>query len=153
MSTPIIEVFRQGAALDSICRLTGRHQHDIEEAMRAELRALAHETRQAVTPAGEAPAVAPTKPAPRTPPVARAHRKTPDAVLSGYPEALRDPRAERQRACYDALTMQPMTLAELADALDTDSGGAWGAVESLRKKNLAIGSDTTPVVWSLVQPR
>lgn len=73
-----------------------------------------------------------------------------ESKFSGYPESLRDNRAETQRAVYDALTMRERTTTDIAEELQMGSGAVFQAIQKLRDKNLVVGSETTPVKWRQV---
>ena len=147
--TAILSAFREGASIATLAALLDRAPLAVEDSIRAAVREMEDETRQPAPLPADAPAKARTKPAPQPPPAARVPKPF-DAALSGYPEALRDPRAVGQRAIYDVLRQGPKTIGEIEHATGMSNANACSTTYALRRKNLARGSEDTPVVWLLV---
>ena len=162
----VLELWLQGGRLHTIAQLLGEDASGIEDAVRMELCRIRDEHQpepNAAAPADPAPSPAPKakraapssgRPARRnhavemkTDPVRRRVEKALD--LTTYPETLRDPSADSQRAVYDALLTGPMVLHDLQVETGLNSCKVFQALQKMRNKNIVRGSEDTPVVWRL----
>lgn len=170
----LVKAFLEGASIATLAELLGHDAADLEAGLRMGLVEISQDQpAPAHLPADSADLTPPrqaqtrveaisSSPRPAAPnhaaemkrnPVRRRVDRAIQAVqaldLTGYPDSLKDPRADTQRAVYDALKQEPQTSTQLARALSLDSAHVCGALNKLRVKNLVYGSEDTPVVWRL----
>jgi len=173
MTRPVlVKAFMEGASIATLAQLLGHDAADLEAGLRQGLIEISQDQPE---PRQTAPAEPETRP---TPPAApkragassprparqknyvaqltkdivrrRVESKAGDVLdLTGYPAPLQDPRAETQRAIYDALRREPHDLHALQIATGRTSSKVFQAIQKMRNKNLVRGSETTPVVWRI----
>jgi hypothetical protein len=75
-----------------------------------------------------------------------------EVPLSAYPEALRDRRADSQRAVWDAAQAGFLTVAEIATRTHLTPSSVAAALANLLRKSLAVTDGNVPACWRSVKP-
>lgn len=171
--TVLVEAFMEGASLGTLAKLLGETPENLEHGFRQgliEIRDGSRDQPVADAPLAErAAATAPRqarngadsssgRPARHAGALKRSparKRMAVDVTLpdgttveySTYPAALHDPRAETQRAIWDALKSGEKTTTMLSAEIGHNSSNVVQAIQKMRNKNLVRGSETTPVKW------